>query len=95
MSLAGLVLGLQHEGGMTLAKEALPMFTGAKGDFRIPVGFILGGFVAASLGAWNTRRTNYAALCGSARAAIVRLAIAIPLPSTCHGGMPTPEHDHR
>ena len=34
------------------------------------VGFILGGFVAASLGAWNTRRTNYAALCGSARAAL-------------------------
>eukprot|EP00966_Prymnesium_polylepis_P040205 932870-Prymnesium_polylepis.1 len=40
--------------------------------------FVLGGFVLQSVRAWQLRRTNYAALCGSSRNLLVLLAASIP-----------------
>ena len=40
--------------------------------------FVLGGFVLQSVRAWQLRRTNYAALCGSSRNLLVLLAASVP-----------------
>lgn len=47
-------------------------------DFRLLIAFVLGGYVAGTVGIWRTRRTNYASLCGNARNLNVQMAALLP-----------------
>jgi hypothetical protein len=51
----------------------------AADNFQWLIGFILSGFVAASVATWATRRKNYAALCGTARNLNILVASFVPL----------------
>jgi len=47
--------------------------TEGAGSLNFLSSFILGGFLAASVGLWRLRRTSYAALCGSTRNLLINL----------------------
>lgn len=48
-------------------------------SFQWLIAFILSGFVTTSVTAWNTRRTNYASLCGNARNLNILLSSLLPI----------------
>jgi hypothetical protein len=58
----------------------------AKSEFRFLIAFILAGFVARSVGMWERRRTNYAALCGCARNLNVQVGALLPTRGHGDGG---------
>lgn len=50
----------------------------AKDDFQFLISFVLAGFVGLSVSLWNTRRSNYASLCGSARNLNILISSLLP-----------------
>lgn len=49
-------------------------------EFRFLIAFVLAGFVGAVVSMWNTRRTNYAAVCGATRELSLLMGSFLPLP---------------
>ena len=49
----------------------------ASGHFRLLIAFVLGGFVASTVGMWRQRRQNYASLCGSTRNLCVQIQASL------------------
>jgi hypothetical protein len=50
----------------------------AKDDFQFLIAFMLAGYVAGSLASWASRKTIYAALCGSVRNIIILVTSSVP-----------------
>ena len=61
----------------------------ASAHFRLLIAFVLGGFVAGTVGMWRRRRQNYASLCGSARNLTVQIQALLPLEEGAAGGEAT------
>lgn len=48
-------------------------------EFRFLIAFILSSYIAAIVGIWKLRRTNYASLCGNARNLSIKISGCVPL----------------
>ncbi len=55
------------------------VITDAKNDFRALIAFVLAGFVVISITTWESRRQNYAALCGQTRNLIIQINAMVPI----------------
>lgn len=69
-------------GAREVAEHQLNVFADGTVQFRTITSYLIGGFALQTVVAWNSRRTNYAALCGSMRDLCIQLGSLLPLPSS-------------